>query len=99
MRIGLFIACFIDAFTHEVSIATLELLERVGLDVLYSRDQTCYAQPMANAVAARCARPRRDRNRSTRKRARSHQKTPPSRRSTTRSSKLPKPLSCWTSRC
>jgi hypothetical protein len=51
MRIGLFIPCFIDAFAPEVSIATLELLERVGLDVIYPRDQTCCAQPMANAVA------------------------------------------------
>jgi heterodisulfide reductase subunit B len=53
MRIGLFIPCFIDAFAPEVSIATLELLERVGLDVIYPRDQTCCAQPLANAVAAR----------------------------------------------
>jgi hypothetical protein len=46
MRIGLFIPCFIDAFAPEVGITTLELLERVGLDVIYPRDQTCCAQPM-----------------------------------------------------
>jgi L-lactate dehydrogenase complex protein LldE len=48
MRIGLFIPCFIDAFAPEVGIATLELLERFGLDVTYPWDQTCCAQPMAN---------------------------------------------------
>lgn len=53
MHIGLFIPCFIDAFAPEVGIATLELLERFSLDVVYPRDQTCCAQPMANAVAAR----------------------------------------------
>ena len=49
MRIGLFIPCFIDAFHPEVGIATLELLERFGVEVTYPRDQTCCAQPMANA--------------------------------------------------
>ena len=41
MRIGLFIPCFIDAFLPEVGIATLELLERFGNEVIYPRDQTC----------------------------------------------------------
>ena len=49
MRIGLFIPCFIDAFLPEVGIATLELLERFGHEVIYPRDQTCCGQPMANA--------------------------------------------------
>jgi L-lactate dehydrogenase complex protein LldE len=53
MRIGLFIPRFIDAYAPDVGFATLELLERFGLDVIYTRDQTCCAQPMANAVAAR----------------------------------------------
>ena len=56
MRIGLFVPCFIDAFAPEVGIATLELLERLGFDVVYPRDQTCCAQPMANAgFNAECA--------------------------------------------
>jgi L-lactate dehydrogenase complex protein LldE len=38
MRIGLFIPCFIDAFFPEVGIATLELLERLGHEVLYPRE-------------------------------------------------------------
>ena len=49
MRVGLFIPCFIDAFFPEVGIATLELLERFGLDVVYPLDQTCCGQPMGNA--------------------------------------------------
>ena len=49
MRVGLFIPCFIDGFFPEVGIATLELLERFGLDVAYPLDQTCCGQPMGNA--------------------------------------------------
>jgi len=49
MRIGLFIPCYIDAFSPEVGIATLELLERLGHEVVYPRDQTCCGQPMANS--------------------------------------------------
>jgi len=49
MRIALFIPCYIDAFSPEVGIATLELLERLGHEVVYPRDQTCCGQPMANS--------------------------------------------------
>src|SRR3981189_1944710 len=56
MRIGLFIPCYIDAFFPEVGIATLELLERFGHEVVYPRDQTCCGQPMANTgLNAQCA--------------------------------------------
>ena len=48
MRIGLFVPCYVDAFEPEVGIATLELLERFGLDVAYPYDQTCCGQPMTN---------------------------------------------------
>lgn len=48
MRVGLFIPCYVDAFFPEVGIATLELLERLGIDVVYPLDQTCCGQPMAN---------------------------------------------------
>jgi hypothetical protein len=37
-----------DAFFPEVGIATLELLERFGHEVVYPRDQTCCGQPMAD---------------------------------------------------
>ena len=49
MKIGLFIPCFIDAFFPEVGVATLQLLERFDLDVVYPTDQTCCGQPMANS--------------------------------------------------
>ena len=56
MRIGLFIPCYIDAFFPEVGVATLELLERLGHDVVYPHDQTCCGQPMANSgFNAECA--------------------------------------------
>ena len=56
MRIGLFVPCYIDAFFPEVGIATLELLERLGHEVVYPRDQTCCGQPMANSgFNAECA--------------------------------------------
>jgi L-lactate dehydrogenase complex protein LldE len=49
IKIGLFIPCYIDAFFPEVGIATLELLERLGVSVDYPLDQTCCGQPMANS--------------------------------------------------
>ena len=49
MRVGLFIPCYVDAFFPEVGIATLEILERCGVDVSYPLDQTCCGQPMANS--------------------------------------------------
>ena len=49
MRVALFIPCYVDAFFPEGGIATLELLERFGLDVTYPLDQTCCGQPMANS--------------------------------------------------
>ena len=48
MRVALFVPCFIDAFFPGVGIATLELLERLGVAVDYPLDQTCCGQPMAN---------------------------------------------------
>jgi len=49
MKIGLFIPCYIDLVYPEVGIATLELLERFGLDVDYPLTQTCCGQPMSNS--------------------------------------------------
>lgn len=48
MKVALFIPCFIDAFYPEIGIATLELLERFGINVDYPLNQTCCGQPMAN---------------------------------------------------
>lgn len=49
MRVGLFVPCYIDALFPEVAVATLEILERLGLEVGYPADQTCCGQPMANS--------------------------------------------------
>ena len=49
MKIGLFIPCYIDLVYPEVGIATLELLERLGLNVDYPLNQTCCGQPMSNS--------------------------------------------------
>ena len=40
MRIGLFIPCYIEMMFPEVGIATLQLLERFGLNVGYPLNQT-----------------------------------------------------------
>ena len=49
MKVALFIPCYVDAFFPEVGIATLELLERLDIEVVYPLDQTCCGQPMANS--------------------------------------------------
>jgi L-lactate dehydrogenase complex protein LldE len=49
MNVGLFIPCYINQFYPHVGIATLELLEKQGLNVAYPPDQTCCGQPMANS--------------------------------------------------
>ncbi len=55
MKVALFVPCFIDAFYPEVAVATLELLERLGVDVDYPEQQTCCGQPMANSGAQKDA--------------------------------------------
>jgi L-lactate dehydrogenase complex protein LldE len=49
MRVGLFIPCYVDAFFPDVGIATLQLLERLDLEIAYPLDQTCCGQMMANS--------------------------------------------------
>ncbi len=49
MKAALFIPCYVDALFPEVGIATLELLERLGVEVEYPLDQTCCGQPMGNS--------------------------------------------------
>lgn len=56
MRIGLFIPCYIDQFYPQVGIATLELLEKLGCQVVYPAGQTCCGQPMANSGCEQDAR-------------------------------------------
>ena len=49
MRVGLFIPCYVDQFFPKAAIATLELLEKLGVNVSYPKGQTCCGQPMANS--------------------------------------------------
>lgn len=56
MRVGLMVPCYLDVFYPEVGIATLELLEKLDVEVDYPFDQTCCGQPMANSGAESDAR-------------------------------------------
>lgn len=49
MRVGLFIPCYVDQFYPNAGIATLQLLEKLGVEVVYPANQTCCGQPMANS--------------------------------------------------
>lgn len=49
MRVGLFIPCYVDQFYPNAAIATLKLLKKLGVDVVYPLSQTCCGQPMANS--------------------------------------------------
>jgi L-lactate dehydrogenase complex protein LldE len=49
MKVGLFIPCYIDQFYPNVAIATLQLLEKLGCEIVFPLNQTCCGQPMANS--------------------------------------------------
>ena len=48
-RVALFITCMVDMMYPEVGIATTELLERHGIEVVFPFEQTCCGQPAFNA--------------------------------------------------
>ena len=49
MRVALFVPCYIDQLYPGVAMATLQLLEKLGCEVVYPLNQTCCGQPMANS--------------------------------------------------
>lgn len=49
MKVGLFIPCYVDQFYPKVGIASYELLQKLGCDVVFPMGQTCCGQPMANS--------------------------------------------------
>src|SRR5215213_5343520 len=49
MKVGLFIPCYVNQFYPNAAKATLELLQKLGVDVIYPVNQTCCGQPMANS--------------------------------------------------
>ena len=57
LNVGLFIPCYVDQFYPEVGMATVEVLERCGIKVVYPEQQTCCGQPMANTGCLDAARP------------------------------------------
>jgi L-lactate dehydrogenase complex protein LldE len=60
MRVALFVTCLVDTLSPEVGRATVTLLERLGVGVVFPREQTCCGQLHLNAgrpdVAAALAR-------------------------------------------
>jgi len=49
LKIGLFTPCYVDLIYPKAGIATLELLEKFGLNVDYPLNETCCGQPMSNS--------------------------------------------------
>lgn len=57
MRVALFITCLNDTLAPEAGIATAQVLERVGCEVLFPEEQTCCGQMHANSGYAEQALP------------------------------------------
>jgi L-lactate dehydrogenase complex protein LldE len=57
MRVALFIPCYVDQLFPQVGLATVRVLEKLGVEVAYPEEQTCCGQPMANAGCAADAAP------------------------------------------
>lgn len=49
MVVGLFIPCYVNQFYPNAAKATLQLLQKLGVTVVYPPKQTCCGQPMANS--------------------------------------------------
>jgi len=49
ITVGLFIPCYINQLYPQVGKATLEVLEKLDVNVVYPSGQTCCGQPMANS--------------------------------------------------
>ena len=49
MTVGLFIPCYVNQFYPNAAKASLELLQKMGVNVVYPSKQTCCGQPMANS--------------------------------------------------
>ena len=56
MRVALFIPCFVDQLKPSVGVASLEVLEALGIELEFPRDQTCCGQPFLTAGQLRGAR-------------------------------------------
>jgi L-lactate dehydrogenase complex protein LldE len=56
-KVALFVPCYIDQLYPGVAWASLELLERSGVDVDVPAEQTCCGQPLINTGGVSAARP------------------------------------------
>ena len=50
MRVSLFVTCIIDTMQPHVGKATVEVLERLGVEVEFPEAQVCCGQPALTAV-------------------------------------------------
>lgn len=57
MRVALFIPCYVDQFYPGVGLATVAVLEALGVEAEFPVSQTCCGQPMANSGCMDEARP------------------------------------------
>ncbi len=48
-RVALFVTCLVDMFYPDVGMATVDLLEAQGVEVIFPMEQTCCGQPAFNA--------------------------------------------------
>lgn len=56
MRVALFVPCYVDQLWPEAALASVALLERLGVEVRFPEDQTCCGQPFLSAGSPREAR-------------------------------------------
>ena len=45
MKVALFIPCYVDQFYPNVGMATVRVLEHLGVEVVFPTEQTCCGQP------------------------------------------------------
>ncbi len=57
MKVGLFVTCVGDAIMPEVGVATVTVLRRLGVDVVFPREQGCCGQMHVNSGFAAQAAP------------------------------------------
>ncbi|MEU0853746.1 (Fe-S)-binding protein, partial [Streptomyces flaveolus] len=57
MRVALFATCVNDALYPSTAIATVKVLERLGIEVDFPADQTCCGQPQYNTGYRRATEP------------------------------------------
>jgi L-lactate dehydrogenase complex protein LldE len=48
MKVSLFVTCIVDQMFPQVGVATVQVLQRLGVDVSFNPDQTCCGQPAFN---------------------------------------------------